>query len=150
VNLLCLLKYFYILRWWIWMPLRCDLHPSCRLYMCVSAIMMLDLFAGFGNLPVQGKCCRFFLTCLFIFSNRTEPVTSQAEPMRHKYFVQPYTHHDDNGVSIWFQSYPTHQPPYPSSTPILETSDLAKLDHIGIAHHNGHTARFPRLTTPQP
>ena len=47
--------------------LRCDLHSSCRLYMCVSAIVLLDLFAGFGNLPVQGKCCRFFLTCLFIF-----------------------------------------------------------------------------------
>ena len=48
------------------LSLRCDLHSSCRLYMCVSAIVLLDLFAGFGNLPVQGKCCRFFWhACLF-------------------------------------------------------------------------------------
>jgi hypothetical protein len=54
------------------LSLRCDLHSSCRLYMCVLAIMLLDLFAGFENLPIQGKCCRFFLTCLFIFYKCTK------------------------------------------------------------------------------
>jgi hypothetical protein len=52
------------------MPLRCDLHSSCRLYMCVSAIVLLDLFAGFGNLPVQGKCCLFFDMLVYFLQRR--------------------------------------------------------------------------------
>jgi hypothetical protein len=27
----------------------------------MSAIVLLVLFAGFGNIPVQGRCCRIFL-----------------------------------------------------------------------------------------
>jgi hypothetical protein len=27
----------------------------------MSAIVLILLFAGFGNLPVQGRCCRNFL-----------------------------------------------------------------------------------------
>jgi hypothetical protein len=52
------------------MPLRCDLHSSCRLYMCVSAIVLLDLFVGFGNLPVHGKCYRFFDMLVYFFTEK--------------------------------------------------------------------------------
>jgi hypothetical protein len=31
------------------------------IYLWMSAIVVLLLFAGFGNLPVQGRCCRFFV-----------------------------------------------------------------------------------------
>jgi hypothetical protein len=43
------------------MPIRCDWRPSCRLYIRVSAIVLILLFVGFGNLPVQGRCCQNFL-----------------------------------------------------------------------------------------
>jgi hypothetical protein len=31
------------------------------MYMCMSAITLLVLFAGFGNLTMQGRCCRNFV-----------------------------------------------------------------------------------------
>jgi hypothetical protein len=37
-------------------------------YVSMSAIVLLVLFACFGNLPVSGRCCRnFLLIKLFIF-----------------------------------------------------------------------------------
>jgi hypothetical protein len=33
----------------------------------MSAIMLLVLFAGFGNLPVQGRCAEFFVDRFVFF-----------------------------------------------------------------------------------
>jgi hypothetical protein len=34
-------------------------------YVWMSAIMLLLIFTGFENLPVQGRCCRIFLLISF-------------------------------------------------------------------------------------
>jgi hypothetical protein len=42
------------------------------IYVWMSAIVLSVLFAGFGNLPVQGRCCQnFLLTGLFICLQRS-------------------------------------------------------------------------------
>jgi hypothetical protein len=43
------------------MPIRCDLRPSCCLYIYVSAIVLILLFVGIRNLPVKGRCYLNFL-----------------------------------------------------------------------------------------
>jgi hypothetical protein len=35
-------------------------HRAIDLYVWMSAIVLLVLLAGFGNLPVRGRCCRIF------------------------------------------------------------------------------------------
>jgi hypothetical protein len=45
-----------------------DMHVYVlRVYVWMSAIVLLVLFAGFGNLPVRGRCCCFLLTGLCLF-----------------------------------------------------------------------------------
>ncbi len=96
------LKYVW---WWIWMPLRCDLHSSCRLYMCVSAIVLLDLFAGFGNLPVQGKCCRFFWhACLFF----TEKILVFLATRVCLHRVASPLHQPATAPLAWFHRHPRY------------------------------------------
>jgi hypothetical protein len=57
-KIICLVKYSGNDDW---MSIRCDSRPSCHLYICVSAIVLILVFAGFRNLSMQGRCCRNFL-----------------------------------------------------------------------------------------
>jgi hypothetical protein len=43
-------------------------HRVVDVYLHVSAIMLLLIFAGFGNLPMQGRCRqKILLTFFFIY-----------------------------------------------------------------------------------
>jgi hypothetical protein len=69
--------------WWIWISIRCDWCSSCRLYMCVSAIVLLFLFPGFENLPVQGVLSKSFVDRLVFFAEVFLATTGLPAPCRH-------------------------------------------------------------------
>jgi hypothetical protein len=48
------------------MSIRCDSRPLCRLYICVSAIVLILLSACFRNLPVQGGLLKFSIDKLLL------------------------------------------------------------------------------------
>jgi hypothetical protein len=52
------------------MLLRCDLHPSCRFYMCVSAIVLLIHLQVLETSPYRGSAADFFVDMLVYFLQR--------------------------------------------------------------------------------